>query len=109
MISKKQVFFNQNFVNFFKRRFEILILFIPELAVQAPESEVQECLTTDEPGDVNIKNAPCQFPFTHNEQTFYSCTTESDPNGRFWCSTDIDESGKHIDGNWGYCSEECYS
>ena len=40
---------------------------------------------------------------------FYSCTMEGDPDERFWCSTDVDESGKHIDGNWGYCSEECYS
>ena len=84
--------------------------FFPEFSVPlSAEPYIQECLTTDELGDVNIKNAPCQFPFTHNDQIFYSCTTEGDPDGRFWCSTNVDESGKHIDGNWGYCSEECYS
>ena len=65
-----------------------------------------KCQTTDEPG-VNIKNAPCKFPFTIGEQTFDTCTSESDPEGRFWCSTQVNRFGIHVKGNWGYCSDGC--
>ena len=65
------------------------------------------CRTTNEPGS-NSKNASCQFPFTIEDQTFDACTTEKDHEGRFWCSTKVDRFGIHTEGNWGYCSDECF-
>ena len=42
------------------------------------------------------------------DQTYDSCTTDTDPDGRFWCATKLDESGVFVDGNWGYCSDDCF-
>ncbi len=41
---------------------------------------------------------PCQFPFTIAGRTFTRCTTEFDPNGKNWCSTNVDSKGNHIAG-----------
>ena len=68
---------------------------------------IKKCQTTNEPGS-KVKNAPCKFPFTNNGKKYDSCTTDSDPDGRFWCSTKVDQSGNHQTGNWGYCSQKCY-
>ena len=70
--------------------------------------DILKCKTTNESGS-KIKNTTCLFPFKLDDKTFNSCTDEEDPDGRFWCSTKLDESGKHIQGNWGYCSEDCFS
>ena len=64
------------------------------------------CLTTDEP-DSLVRNAPCQFPWKLGDQTYDSCTSDEDPEDRLWCATKLDESGSIVDGNWGYCSNEC--
>ena len=74
------------------------------------EAEKPKCLTTDEP-DSQVKNAPCLFPWNLNGETYDSCTTVDDPEGRFWCATKLDESGSYVDGQWGYCPEtaECTS
>ena len=53
-------------------------------------------------------NTPCIFPFKFAHKTFNTCTDEKDP-GNFWCSTKVDEDGKHIGGanEWGYCADGC--
>lgn len=38
---------------------------------------------------------------------FNGCTTKVDPDFKPWCSTFVDENGKHVGGYWGYCEEEC--
>ena len=70
-------------------------------------SAIKRCQTTNEPGS-KVKNSPCKFPFTNNGEKYDSCTTDNDPDGRFWCSTKVDQSGNHQKGNWGYCSRKCY-
>ena len=70
-------------------------------------SAIKRCQTTNEPGS-KVKNSPCKFPFTNNGKKYDSCTTDNDPDGRFWCSTKVDQSGNHQKGNWGYCSRKCY-
>ena len=54
-------------------------------------------------------NHPCVFPFKYTRKTFWTCIDKSDPEGRFWCSTKVDKTGKHIGGSgeWGYCPEGC--
>ncbi|XP_060137181.1 uncharacterized protein LOC132592948 [Zootoca vivipara] len=43
---------------------------------------------------------PCVFPFTYKSRTFYTCSNEDDPLGRFWCATtgDYDKDQK-----WSSC------
>ena len=63
------------------------------------------CFTTaDSPS-----NDTCVFPFQFKKEEYTGCTTKSDPDGRYWCSTKVDENGKHIGGKgyWGYCSALC--
>jgi len=50
---------------------------------------------------------PCIFPFVFAEKTYNKCTNTSDPDGKFWCSTKIDENGKHVKSYWGYCDQNC--
>ena len=49
----------------------------------------------------------CVFPFTFRGITYMSCTDVTDAPGNLWCSTKVDANGKHIAGNWGYCSSSC--
>ncbi|XP_060137178.1 epididymal sperm-binding protein 1-like [Zootoca vivipara] len=50
----------------------------------------------------NANGQPCVFPFTYKSWTFYTCSNEDDPLGRFWCATtgDYDKDQK-----WSYCAE----
>ena len=64
------------------------------------------CKTTNESGSAK-KDVACHFPFTTGDKTYDACTTDLDPDKRFWCSTKVDRSGKHVNGNWGYCSQDC--
>lgn len=50
----------------------------------------------------NVPNAACVFPFTFQGKEYRKCTTL----GAFspWCSTQTDNSGKHVPGQWGNCN-----
>jgi len=66
----------------------------------------QNCLTTNEGPK---KSAECKIPWKFNGKIINGCTTETDPDGRWWCSTKIDQDLEHVGGggNWGYCSPNC--
>jgi len=51
----------------------------------------------------------CQFPFSYKGRVYTGCTAEHDPDDRKWCSTRVDQEGKHVQnaGEWGYCSDQC--
>lgn len=49
----------------------------------------------------------CIFPFKFNDKMFNGCTKEYDPDGKFWCSTNVDLNNEHVAGNWGYCNNKC--
>ena len=66
------------------------------------------CSITNDKGPQ--KNTPCALPFKLKGNIFRECTTETDPDGKFWCSTKTDKDGEHVGGgkgNWGYCREDC--
>ncbi len=67
-----------------------------------PTPQPGQCVTVGGPKT----NQPCQFPFVFQSRSYTSCTTVSDPDGRFWCST-LTRSGTHVQGNWGYCPNDC--
>ena len=47
------------------------------------------------------------LPFIYRNKRYAGCTADSDINGRVWCSTKTDQSGRHAgEENWGYCKEE---
>ena len=65
------------------------------------------CITTsDSLGD---KNASCIIPFKYKGILKNGCITEDDPDGRYWCSTRVDDNLMHVsgEGNWGYCRSSC--
>eukprot|EP00090_Calanus_glacialis_P032046 TRINITY_DN53176_c0_g1_i1.p1 TRINITY_DN53176_c0_g1~~TRINITY_DN53176_c0_g1_i1.p1 ORF type:complete len:315 (+),score=66.61 TRINITY_DN53176_c0_g1_i1:72-1016(+) len=51
----------------------------------------------------------CVFPFRHKNVTYAGCTDDRDPNGRLWCSTEVDSQGEHLGFKkaWGHCLEDC--
>lgn len=54
-----------------------------------------QCLTTPKSPS---PNQPCAFPFVYNGKTNTNCITDNDPEGLFWCSTQVDSNRKHIAG-----------
>lgn len=54
-----------------------------------------------------VSGMECIFPFTFRSVKYFGCTTITDPDNKLWCSTKVDDNGKHIRGNWGYCGEGC--
>merc|ERR1712165_379819 len=65
----------------------------------------QSCSTIGGPG----QGKPCVFPFRFGGTLRSSCITDLDPEGKFWCSTRVDEGGNHVTGTgeWGHCSASC--
>merc|ERR1712165_118801 len=65
----------------------------------------QSCSTIGGPG----QGRPCVFPFRFGGTLRSSCITDLDPEGKFWCSTRVDEGGNHVPGTgeWGHCSASC--
>ena len=55
------------------------------------------------------KEVSCIFPFQYQDLIFKECTAFNDPEGKFWCSTKVDEVGHHVVGQneWGYCDPDC--
>eukprot|EP00095_Tigriopus_kingsejongensis_P000444 maker-scaffold492_size156171-snap-gene-0.17 protein:Tk00444 transcript:maker-scaffold492_size156171-snap-gene-0.17-mRNA-1 annotation:"AT19278p" len=46
---------------------------------------------------------PCTFPFFFNAQLHFECTNDTDPEGKFWCSTQTHKYTKeHIQDQWKY-------
>ena len=62
-----------------------------------------QCSTTSDSLD---KNAKCIFPWKFKGILRQECITETDPDDRHWCSTNVDDDLEHIGGlgNWGFCS-----
>ena len=61
------------------------------------------CVTTSGPK----QNAPCVFPFMHDGLWLPACVNYDKPLDQYWCSTKTDEDGTHIEGQWGFCGEQC--
>merc|ERR1712223_1250200 len=59
-------------------------------------------MTKDKP-----KKAKCQLPFKWNDELHTACPPDPDVPGEYWCSTKVTKSGKHVTGNWGFCSKGC--
>jgi len=86
-----------------------LFLIGATLLVLFKSSTGQNCKTTNEEG-AGKKNTDCAIPWKFNGELINGCTDKTDTNGRFWCSTKVDNKTKeHIggQGNWGFCRENC--
>ena len=53
------------------------------------------------------KSEKCIFPFIFRGVTYYKCTNKYDPYNKYWCSTNVNSQGIHIQGYWGYCNNIC--
>jgi len=54
----------------------------------------------------------CIFPFTFNGVTYVACAEwvyGGSGQGQKWCSTKVDSSGVHVngEGKYGFCSSDC--
>ncbi|XP_033025895.1 72 kDa type IV collagenase-like [Lacerta agilis] len=64
------------------------------------DSKWKSCAIQEYGGNSN--GQPCVFPFAYKSQTFYTCSNEDDPHGRFWCAT----TGSYDkDKKWSYCAD----
>ena len=60
--------------------------------------------------DSPTPNVPCIFPWKFQDKLRQECITDTDPDGKHWCSTKIHPPTlEHIggEGNWGYCTNSC--
>ena len=69
----------------------------------------QQCHTTRDSLAQGGKYAPCALPFKFNGELRHACITEEDPDGKYWCSTKVDENLEHVPGGgfWGFCQNSC--
>merc|ERR1712107_903304 len=71
-------------------------------------SSSSSCLTVSGPDT----GSQCIFPFTFNSVTYVSCADwvyGGEFQGEKWCSTKVDSSGVHVngEGKYGICSSDC--
>merc|ERR1711936_169592 len=73
------------------------------------QSEGKSCRTVVGEGPVHSQGKFCQFPFTFLGSVRTGCISDTDPDGRLWCSTKLDSAGQHVGqaGHWGYCPPSC--
>jgi len=67
-----------------------------------------ECVTDSGPKS----GQKCVFPFIFSGKMYSSCTEwlfdeKKSRKGQLWCSTSVDEFGRHKKGNYGFCSDSC--
>jgi len=65
-----------------------------------------KCLTTSDSKD---PNTPCIFPFKFKGKIYNACPPDPEFPSRTWCSTKVDNRGKHVtgQGKYGFCEESC--
>ena len=65
-----------------------------------------QCVTTPDSPDQGV---PCAIPFKFDNKLRDGCITDKDPDGKYWCSTKVNENFEHIAGaqNWGFCEDSC--
>ena len=96
---------NSNFHNFFQEaQNDPFYFLIWDTFKDLPNKYDNQCLTTDDSPEE--KNVPCVFPFVFDEIMRFECITDTDPDGRYWCFTKVDDNLEGI-GNWGYCDQSC--
>lgn len=86
---------------------QLLFLCVYSLILLSLQTEARRCRQTN--GEGPQKDTPCYFPFIYKRKVLNECTDLSDPDGKFWCSTKVDDQGKHVGGadQWGYCDDNC--
>jgi len=76
----------------------------------SPTAQIQDvsCSTVSGPAT----GAYCIFPFTYGEEIHTTCAEwvyGGEEQGKFWCSTKVDDFGVHVngEGNFGFCEAAC--
>ena len=76
------------------------ILFVFSLITLFQDSlGVLQCSVTD---NVSKEEKQCVFPFVLDSNLDFKnieCTNQNDPDGKYWCSTKVDENGIHQGGD----------
>ena len=55
---------------------------------------------------LGFATAPCSFPFKYNGDTYNTCTTAGDSDGRYWCAINMGDSSEDMKGTgkWVWCA-----
>jgi hypothetical protein len=82
----------------------MIVVFLTGLIYVNVCSSMKCVLTNDEGPQIN---KTCVFPFIIGNQSYSNCTNNHDKFGKFWCSTKVNEEGKHVakEDEWGYCGQ----
>ena len=82
-----------------------LIIFVLVINYKCGLIKCNNCITTQESLGDN-EGLSCIFPFVVLGKTYNECTTDLDPEGKLWCATETDSSGKQVTSKWGYCPDD---
>jgi len=82
----------------------LLRLFVASLAI-FQVCYGQKCLTL--PNEGPKRNVDCKFPWSFNGVTHQGCINDFDPEGRYWCATELNDDRTQVGGQWGYCDTNC--
>ena len=77
--------------------------------------EASDCLDSPQVGDgrkiyalcEQRKCAGCVFPFKLGGRTYNTCVRQGSSDGAPWCSTQVDEAGRHVSGSSQPCPTDC--
>jgi len=71
------------------------------------DSVIEDDGKEDGANECSASGKPCVFPFKwiRTNKTYTTCTL--DFGSEFWCSTQVDDEGYHVSGNWGECDASC--
>ena len=73
-------------------------------------SRSQNCVTIQDEHAIEDGYAPrfgqnCVFPFIFRGKKYDKCTTDADPDDRFWCATKLNSEGEYFDGKFFFISQ----
>jgi len=97
-------------VNMTRFIYVFLVIQISSLVICKPQNSIINTSTKDcTVQEVTTgESKPCVSAFIVNGKTYYGCTTENSPeNGRAWCSTKVDITWNHEEGEfYGFCPND---
>ena len=100
--------------SFFTENMKCLVM-RSEAATGNIDWEASDCLDTPQAGEARKVFALCElrncggcvFPFSLGGRSYSSCVRVGSPHGAPWCSTKVDEAGRHVGGHSQPCPSLC--
>jgi hypothetical protein len=84
------------------KNFFVLKIFC--LPLGCPTGSNECCYVKEVKSNITKK---CIFPLKFDGLEHHGCIADDEFGGKFWCSTKVDDKGKHVSGFWGHCGQGC--